>query len=75
MSVEERIKIARRAILELRKEGVDTPKTNFPMGTIAYGCVGILDYIESGDIEKILERNLRLRIQRISFSALKEETQ
>ena len=71
MKLVDRIAIARQAIIELRKEGVNSfslgpmaPKAE-RIGNVAYGCVGLLDYIETGDPHKILEIHLRDRVDKI----------
>lgn len=65
MSIEERIEIARKAIMYIRKrKGTEAwvQSQKFPL---TYGCYGLLDYIEHGKPEKILELELQRTVELI----------
>ncbi len=75
MSVEERIKIARKVIMELREDARHwpNPKVKWPL---TYGFCGLLDYIESGDPEKSLAGDLNWGVQKfIALQHSRRDTQ
>jgi len=59
-TLRDRISLARRVIINLRmKHG-----RNHERG-IAYGAIGLLDFIESGDPSKIMHLDMRQEIKKI----------
>ena len=67
--IEERIEIARKAILAVRHKIIERQKTprfgkNFPE-EYSYGCVGILDFIKTGKPELVLVPDTRACIERL----------
>ena len=54
-----RVRVARKAIMELREKHPNEP--------IAVGAVGILDFVESGEIDKILDGEIRSKIMAIVY--------
>lgn len=65
--MESRVKIGRQAIMNLRKKYGWKHEEG-----VAFGCVGLLDYILTGDPEKIMHPNIR---QEVHLIATKEETE
>ena len=61
-SMKDRIKICQRAILNLRKK-----KMERELGP-SFGCIGILDYVESGIIERILHPGVRREVKKLLAS-------
>ncbi len=59
----ERFRVSRKAIIALRKKY----GFNHEEGA-AYGCIGILDYIEFGEIDKIMHPNIRKEVQKVTTS-------
>jgi hypothetical protein len=78
-----RIAIARKAITEARKKDKNFKIQQLPDGRgrlitcvipqqfLCYGGVGLLDYIQSGNIAKVLEPNLRRELQHLLREELK----
>ena len=73
--MESRVTIARESIMNLRKKyGIDHEKG------VVFGCIGLLDYIETGDIDKIMHPNIRREVQKVNrkeecYAKLQEENQ
>ena len=72
MSVEDRIKIAREAVMSIRhdKRYWSTPKIALSRKfnnkwPITYGFYGLLDYIELGDPKKIMDSTIRNAVEKI----------
>jgi len=69
--IEERIKIAKDAIMVIRRDKRYWPTPKLALSRhfknkwpITYGCYGLLDYIEFGDPKKIMDPTIRNAIEK-----------
>jgi len=63
LSIEKRIEIAREAILQVRKYKIFFSPRSIP--ETAYGCVGVLDFVKTGDSDKILAPEIKKAVQKL----------
>jgi hypothetical protein len=64
----DRVRIAQRAIMLYRSKEVTPKKAAWGRGDkfpLTYGCYGLLDWVNTGDLEAIMERTLRVYVARI----------
>jgi len=67
--MENRIKTAKQAIFNLRKKyGYDAHERG-----IAFGCIGVLEYIETGNIKRISHLDIQREVQKLNRIATKEK--
>ena len=64
LTLKKRIELCRQVILSVREKFPHKPSKGVPKEW-AYGCVGVLDFIETGDVSKILSSEIRTRIEKI----------
>jgi hypothetical protein len=67
-SIEKRIEVARKAILQVRgkKYKIFLSHTSIAVSPeTAYGCVGVLDFVKTGDSDKILVPEIKKAVQKL----------
>ena len=71
-SIEKRIEVARKAILQVRKKKYKiflSPRfraSRFSVSPeMAYGSVGVLGFIQTGDVDKILVPEIKKAVQKL----------
>ena len=65
-TIEERIKIAKKAIMIVRRKWHEKhSRTETPSMDCVYGCVGILDFVLTGDADKIFVSDTQKQVKKL----------
>ena len=64
--LKERITLARKAVMKVREDRAIWEDVDEPEALFAYGCVGLLTWIETGELMGILDSDLRRAVEEIT---------